>query len=69
MSSDFRSAVTAADPRLSAEDGLLNLLLDDFPVATLVSIMSARSKKSVSVAPGMRHVTVTPLSFNSARSA
>jgi hypothetical protein len=37
VSSGFRSAVTAADPRLSAEDGLLNLLLDDFPVATLVS--------------------------------
>jgi hypothetical protein len=37
VSSRFRSAVTAADPRLSAEDGLLNLLLDDFPVATLVS--------------------------------
>jgi hypothetical protein len=37
VSSGFRSAVTDADPRLSAEDGLLNLLLDDFPVATLVS--------------------------------
>jgi hypothetical protein len=37
VSSGFRSAVTAADPRLSAEDGLLNLLLDDFPVTTLVS--------------------------------
>src|SRR6202012_2870824 len=37
VSSGFRSAVAAADPRLSAEDSLLNLLLDDFPVATLVS--------------------------------
>jgi hypothetical protein len=37
VSSGFRSAVAAADPRLSAEDGLLNLLLDDFPVTTLVS--------------------------------
>jgi hypothetical protein len=37
VTSGFRSAVTAADPRLSAEDSLLNLLLDDFPVATLVS--------------------------------
>src|ERR1700742_2714931 len=37
VSSGFRSALTAADPRLSAEDGLLNLLLDDFPVTTLVS--------------------------------
>ena len=37
VSSGFRSAVMAADARLSTEDGLLNLLLDDFPVATLVS--------------------------------
>jgi Protein of unknown function (DUF2889) len=37
VSSGFRAAVMAADPRLNAEDGLLNLLLDDFPVATLVS--------------------------------
>jgi hypothetical protein len=37
VSSGFRAAVMAADPGLSAEDGLLNLLLDDFPVATLVS--------------------------------
>jgi Protein of unknown function (DUF2889) len=37
VSSGFRSAVLAADPCLAAEDGLLNLLLDDFPVATLVS--------------------------------
>jgi hypothetical protein len=37
VSSGFRAAVTTADPGLSAEDGLLNLLLDDFPVATLVS--------------------------------
>jgi hypothetical protein len=29
--------VAAADPRLSTEEGLLNLLLDDLPVATLVS--------------------------------
>ena len=32
-----------------------------------VSIMSARSKKSVSLASGMRYVTVTPASFSSAR--
>ena len=32
VTSGFRSAVTAADPGLSGEDGLLNLLLDDFPV-------------------------------------
>jgi hypothetical protein len=37
VTSGFRSAVAAADPQLSAEDSLLNLLLDDFPVATLVS--------------------------------
>ena len=35
----------------------------------LVSSMSARSKKSVSVAPGIRQVTVTPLSLSSWRSA
>src|SRR3954449_978296 len=40
-----------------------------FAVPSFVSSKSARSKKSVSVAPGMRHVTVTPLSFNSCRSA
>ena len=32
-----------------------------FAVPTLVSIMSARSKNSVSVAPGIKHVTVTPI--------
>jgi hypothetical protein len=37
VSSGFRSAVLAADPGITTEDGLLNLLLDDFPVATLVS--------------------------------
>jgi hypothetical protein len=37
VSSGFRAAVTAADPGLAADDSLLNLLLDDFPVATLVS--------------------------------
>jgi len=40
-----------------------------FAVPTFVSIMSARSKNSVSVAPGMRHVTETPLSFTSWRNA
>jgi hypothetical protein len=34
-----------------------------------VSSMSARAKKSVSVAPGIKHVTVTPDSFNSPRKA
>jgi Protein of unknown function (DUF2889) len=37
VSSGFRAAVQAADPGLTAGDSLLNLLLDDFPVATLVS--------------------------------
>jgi hypothetical protein len=37
VSSGFRAAVQAADPDLAADDSLLNLLLDDFPVATLVS--------------------------------
>jgi hypothetical protein len=31
--------------------------------------MSARSKNSVSVGPGMSRVMVTPLSFSSSRSA
>jgi Protein of unknown function (DUF2889) len=37
VSSGFRAAVQAADPGLGTDDSLLNLLLDDFPVATLVS--------------------------------
>ena len=37
VASGFRRAVLKLDPRLPAENGLLNLLLDDFPVATLVS--------------------------------
>src|SRR5437763_8265412 len=40
-----------------------------FEVPTLVSIKSARSKNSVSVAPGIRQVTVTPVLFSSCRSA
>src|ERR1700739_766476 len=36
-SSGFRAAVRAADPDLAADNSLLNLLLDDYPVATLVS--------------------------------
>jgi hypothetical protein len=40
-----------------------------FDRPTCVSSMSARSKKSVSVAPRIRQVTVTPVSFISARSA
>ncbi len=38
-------------------------------VPTFVSIMCARSKNCVSVAPGIRTETVTPLSFSSLRSA
>ena len=38
-------------------------------VPTLVSSMSARRKNSVSVAPGIRQVTVTPVSFSSLRRA
>src|ERR1700722_322304 len=37
VSSGFRGAVQNADPDRAASDNLLNLLLDDFPVATLVS--------------------------------
>jgi outer membrane receptor protein involved in Fe transport len=40
-----------------------------FPCATFVSAMPARSKNSVSVAPGIRQVTVTSVSSNSERSA
>jgi hypothetical protein len=40
-----------------------------FDCPTFVSSIPARSKNSVSVAPGIRHVTVTPLSSSSARSA
>jgi hypothetical protein len=36
-SSGFRTAALAADPALPEENGLLNLLLDDIPVTTLVS--------------------------------
>ncbi|TQM11188.1 DUF2889 domain-containing protein [Pseudonocardia kunmingensis] len=37
VSSGFRAAVLAADPSVPDEAGLLHLLLDDFPVTTLVS--------------------------------
>jgi hypothetical protein len=37
VSSGFRAAAAAADPGLAAAESLLNLLVDDFPVATLVS--------------------------------
>ena len=36
---------------------------------TFVSSMSARSKNTVSVGPGIREVTVTPVSLSSCRSA
>jgi len=36
-SSGFRAAALAADPALPEENGLLNLLVDDIPVTTLVS--------------------------------
>jgi hypothetical protein len=39
------------------------------PAPSFVSSMSARSKNSVSVGPGMSDVTVTPVSFSSFRSA
>jgi hypothetical protein len=40
-----------------------------FCCPTLVSSIAARSKNSVSVAPRIRQVTVTPLFFNSWRNA
>jgi hypothetical protein len=40
-----------------------------FDAPTLVSSMSARAKKSVSVGPGISDVTVTPLSLSSSATA
>lgn len=54
-------ALSAAAAMLKAVSFLL--------VPILVSIMSARSKNSVSVAPGIRQVTLTPLFFSSWRRA
>ena len=39
------------------------------PAPTFVSSMSARSKNSVSVGPGMSRVMVTPVPFSSLRNA
>ncbi|WP_338182863.1 DUF2889 domain-containing protein [Jatrophihabitans sp.] len=54
--SGFRAAFTAADPSLLAEDSLLYLLLDDLPVATLVSGQAVNAALSISGArpPGHR---------------
>ena len=43
--------------------------LEDSGEPILVSSMSARSKNSVSVGPGMSEVTVTPVSLSSSRMA
>jgi hypothetical protein len=56
--------IMALKPILATSAGLSFL-----PWPTLVSSMSARAKNSVSVAPDIRQVTVTPLSLISARSA
>ncbi|HLM06435.1 MAG TPA: DUF2889 domain-containing protein [Blastococcus sp.] len=54
VSGGFRSAVLEADPRLPEDHSLLNLLLDDFPVATLVS-----GHAFVSGSPAQRRLPVT----------
>ena len=62
---------TSPSPRIMASNPVLATSAGSsfFEVPTFVSIMSARSKNSVSVAPGMRQVTVMPDSFTSCLSA
>ncbi len=67
----FQPLTTSPSPRIIASNPVFatSAASSFLAVPTLVSIMSARSKKSVSVAPGIRQVTVTPVSFSSCRSA
>jgi hypothetical protein len=60
---------TSPSPRIIASKPVLatSSAACFFGVPTLVSSISARSKKSVSVAPGIRLVTVTPESLRCAR--
>jgi len=55
---NFRRAVLAADPAVPEEEGLLNLLLDDIPVATLVS---GHASSAGRVARTRQALTVTTL--------
>ena len=64
--------IGAAWKRTSKDNAVYHSVkLDDpfFPAPIFVSDIPARSKNSVSVAPGMRQVTVTPESLISLRSA
>jgi hypothetical protein len=58
----FQPLTTSALPASIASNPSLATTAGSSLVSTptLVSIRSARSKNSVSVAPGIRHVTVTP---------
>ena len=64
MSVRIAPSIIASNPILATSAGSI---LASLP--SPVSSMSARAKKLVSVGPGMRQVTVTPLSFSSLRSA
>lgn len=62
-------AATLCSPFISASNASSATLRGSSlrPWPTRVSSMSARSKNSVSVGPGISEVTVTPLSFSSLR--
>jgi hypothetical protein len=64
-------ATTSPSPRIIASNPVLATSTGSsfLVVPTSVSIMSARSKKSVSVAPGIRQVTVTSVFLSFSRSA
>src|SRR5919202_330418 len=67
----FQPLTTSPSPLIMASKPVLatsaGSSFSDWP--TFVSVMPARSKNSVSVGPGIRHVTVAPVSFSSFRSA
>lgn len=67
----FQPLTTSASPVISAAKPIRATSAGSSYLAwpTLVSSMPARRKNSVAVAPGIRQVTVTPLSFSSSRSA
>jgi hypothetical protein len=67
----FQPATTSPSPFIIASKPVLATSAGSsfFDCPTFVSIMSARSKNSVSVAPGIRQVTVISVSFSSLRSA
>ena len=67
----FQPLTTSPSPRnIASKPDLATSAGSSFACCqTVVSSMSARAKHSVSVAPGMRHVTVTPEGLSSARRA